>query len=430
MTISPNQADSFSSIVSPTPSQLHNDEPCKLVASTLAGETAKQPSLSDWQLAGLERLLEVFKGRSPQLKQMLGDLERALSGQRNAEDGMRSLRTRDAAVALIIGYNRDLFADSQRRKLAGEAAGLDDSDIPNRWERGRESARNFVCRLGFPLEFAGKAFVDERPDIETLIGKPSMPHLQDYQQEALTKALRVAEQDAGRAILELPTGAGKTRVAMEVIRSWLSKRGKNNDTVLWLAHSEELCEQAAQDARTTWELVSDSPQVDLVRLWGKFTKDIRSAQFQSVLRSPDPQILISTPQRVNNLFKDLFTEESKRTAASICSAGLVVIDEAHRGAAPTYKLILACLEQFNPASSVLGLTATPYRMEYLDPADKGTIELRDIFQQLLEPSQTLQRPYRSALQERNILSKAEVTEFSTEVTLRIGSSTGLSLIHI
>ena len=379
-------------------------------------------SLNEWQIVGLTRLLEIFKGRTPQLKQMLGELENPLNGQRFAETGNRSLRARDAAFALIVGYNRDLYADRQRRELAGLALGLEESCIPNRWERGRESARNFVRRLGFPPEFAGKAYVEERPDIETLTGKPSVPHLKDYQREVFAKALAVAEQDGGRAMIELPTGAGKTRVAMETIRSWLSKRGRNNDTVLWLAHSEELCEQAAQDARSVWSSVADSPQVDLVRLWGKFTKDIHSPQFQNVLLSPDPQIIISTPQRIINLLKDAASDESKRATVAIYTSGLVVIDEAHRGAAPTYKEILRNLECISKESSVLGLTATPYRMEYKDPSDEGTMELTEIFRELLEPSETLQRPFRSALQNRNILSEIDLHQFDTETTLRVGSA--------
>lgn len=393
-------------------------------ASDKACKTSTESCLTSWQKEGLERLLEVFWKRSPRLKQMLGDLERALVGQRKAEEGVRSVIARDAALALIVGYNRDLFANRERRQIIGEVVGLDQSHIPCRWERGKESAKNFVRRIGFPQEFAGKAFIEERLDIEPLIGKPRAVTLQDYQVEVFQKASAVAEQDNGKAIIELPTGAGKTRVAMETILSWLSKRRENNDTVLWLAHSEELCEQAAQDARRVWEQAADSPQVDLVRFWGKFTKDVRSQQFQNVLLSPDPQILISTPQRILSVLSDTCNAEAKLAAITICMAGLVVIDEAHRGAAPTYKKILKCLDVASPTYSLLGMTATPYRMEYRDPADKGTIELRDIFHQLLEPSQTLQRPYRQALQERDVLSQAKLIEFSTNTTLRIGSITG------
>ena len=392
--------------------------------SDKACENSPESCLTTWQKEGLERLLEVFWKRSPRLKQMLGDLERALVGQRKVEEGVRSVIARDAALALIVGYNRDLFANRERRQIIGEVVGLDQAHIPNRWERGRESAKNFVRQIGFPQEFAGKAFPEERLDIETLIGKPRAATLQDYQVEVFQKALAVTEQDNGKAILELPTGAGKTRVAMETILSWLSKRGKNNDTVLWLAHSEELCEQAAQDARRVWEEATDSLQVDLVRFWGKFSKDVRSQAFQNVLLSPDPQILISTPQRILSLLSDTYDAETKRTAISICTAGLVIIDEAHRGAAPTYKKILNCLDVANTNYSLLGMTATPYRMEYRDPADEGTIELKNIFRQLLEPSETLQRPYRQALQERDVLSQAELIEFSTNATLRIGSTIG------
>ena len=105
-------------------------------ASDKACKTSTESCLTSWQKEGLERLLEVFWKRSPRLKQMLGDLERALVGQRQAEEGVRSVIARDAALALIVGYNRDLFANRERRQIIGEVVGLDQSHIPCRWERG------------------------------------------------------------------------------------------------------------------------------------------------------------------------------------------------------------------------------------------------------------------------------------------------------
>jgi len=44
----------------------------------------------------------------------------------------------------------------------------------------------------------------------------------------------------------MPTGAGKTRTAMNVIAEQL--REFPEQAVVWLAHNEELCEQAASES--------------------------------------------------------------------------------------------------------------------------------------------------------------------------------------
>jgi len=48
-----------------------------------------------------------------------------------------------------------------------------------------------------------------------------------------------------RVLLHMPTGAGKTRTAMNVLAHFFRDRLADSDLVVWLAHSEELCEQAA-----------------------------------------------------------------------------------------------------------------------------------------------------------------------------------------
>jgi superfamily II DNA or RNA helicase len=48
----------------------------------------------------------------------------------------------------------------------------------------------------------------------------------------------------------MPTGSGKTRTAMNVVANYLRNREKG--VVVWLAHSEELCEQAADEFAKAW----------------------------------------------------------------------------------------------------------------------------------------------------------------------------------
>jgi hypothetical protein len=138
---------------------------------------------------------------------------------------------------------------------------------PKRW--GGEQARAFVLDLGFPVEFASS--VGGRRDAELSVSGPiSLPPLHDYQEEILTSVGVLLAKGTGRrrAVISLPTGGGKTRVAAEAVVR-LVLRGNGRRTALWIAQTDELCEQAVQCFRQLWVNVGE-PGEDLrvVRLWG------------------------------------------------------------------------------------------------------------------------------------------------------------------
>jgi superfamily II DNA or RNA helicase len=69
-------------------------------------------------------------------------------------------------------------------------------------------------------------------------------------------------------MVDLPTGAGKTRVAIEAIINW-AKVGGSFPNVLWIAEREELCEQAVGQWVQLWRwkgLLSERLHVQ--RYWG------------------------------------------------------------------------------------------------------------------------------------------------------------------
>lgn len=69
--------------------------------------------------------------------------------------------------------------------------------------------------------------------------------LHPYQVEAIKELQRSLAQNRGQkiSVLKLPTGAGKTRVANELVHSWLQKNPTSK--VLWVAPNWELLLQAA-----------------------------------------------------------------------------------------------------------------------------------------------------------------------------------------
>ncbi len=71
---------------------------------------------------------------------------------------------------------------------------------------------------------------------------PLSPPLQQHQQDAVDAALRRPDPGDTMSVISLPTGAGKTRVGVEVAKGFLS-RGR---AVLLVSKGPDLVGQAAR----------------------------------------------------------------------------------------------------------------------------------------------------------------------------------------
>lgn len=195
----------------------------------------------------------------------------------------------------------------------------------------------------FELSLPATLIEEEKPSFSQ--GESQYP-LFPYQRFASRKVNILLNSDIKRVILHMPTGSGKTRTAMNIIADHL----RNNEPalVIWLAHSEELCEQAASEFEKAWNSLGNR-SVKIFRFWGG-----RSLELNDVKDG----ILIAGLSKVYNATKsnlNFIVTLSGRTS-------LVVIDEAHSAIAETYKLILdALVFMRHPNSALLGLTATPGR---------------------------------------------------------------------
>lgn len=169
--------------------------------------------------------------------------------------------------------------------------------------------------------------------------------LKDYQSNIYFQAVKKLKYRNSRFIIQMPTGSGKTRTAMEIIsNSFISKN--DNCIIFWLVYSEELCEQAVECFTDVWGHVGNK-DVKLVRAWGNNNLEL----------TPDDNFafVVGGFQKLYNLKShnpNIFNQLKERTF-------LIVVDEAHRVLAPTYKSVTDSL--FGPNCRLIGLTATPGR---------------------------------------------------------------------
>jgi len=388
-------------------------------------ESAAGPILlrADWEARAVDRLAELLQ--HAELEELLGHLLYTLRQARKESEGVDRRGTkRELATALALQHGVDLFGDPRVREAVERATGV---PAPRRWHPGKPAAGEFVAQAGFPPELAGVPAPEAPPDVEYLEGRFRLRPLQPFQREVQRGVLETLQEPIGRrCLVALPTGGGKTRVAVESIAWWMFDRyDRERDladraTVLWLAHTEELCEQACACFRQVWESREDVVPSTLIRFWGAHTSDLlahRHTLEQSLRR---PGVLVTTPHRLVNLLEGRAQGSAAVLADLIAALGLVVIDEAHRAAAPSYRRILESLAPPDRPVSVVGLTATPFRMEYLgDDPEEGTRELKEIFHRLVEPVRTLGESPRITLQEMGVLARPVFETIRTPTTIRL-----------
>jgi superfamily II DNA or RNA helicase len=150
---------------------------------------------------------------------------------------------------------------------------------------------------------------------------------------------------------------------MQVVAEHL--RSLQSGTVVWLATTEELCEQAAEEFDKAWSFAGDR-EIPLVRAWGAHRLD------REVLIAEKPKMIVA------GLAKLHASRSADQTLLAYMgsSVTLVVFDEAHQSIAPTYREIVDVL--LARGAKLLGLTATPGRTWNDVSAD---LELSSFFSQ-------------------------------------------------
>lgn len=193
------------------------------------------------------------------------------------------------------------------------------------------------------------------PTATNLTAFKSDPIRDEFQKEALKNIVRdFTKEPAGRFLLVIPTGGGKTITAVKSVNKLFAEGvlDKKTDRVLWIAHANFLIDQAkdAFEDFKEWypdrESFYDNVDVKMI------------SKAKSYIRNTPPK--------------------------------LIVIDEAHHGAAKSYDCMFDCR-----GAGILGLTATPsrhdgiplafdresYSIGFPDLVDRGIILEPDVIQE-------------------------------------------------
>lgn len=223
-----------------------------------------------------------------------------------------------------------------------------------KWVIGGSWPRDFIKTLGFPPIFSGitvpkTASTEAVVDIEA---RKPVPPLADFQLGLKERMLEVLnmEGDRTRCVVTLPTGGGKTRVAVESFIEWMQIRFSEGKYMIWIAQSEELCEQAISCIIDMWQ---EKEFPESLRVYRYFAgKKVAEDQLIGGVVVASIQQLYS---RIKNY--DIVVNEFLK------DCGAMIIDEAHHAVAPIYRAILERAEELCGPDlfPICGLTATPGR---------------------------------------------------------------------
>lgn len=313
----------------------------------------------------------------------------------------------EANLEILLRYDEDARARSRSQALEIVAG--------RNWHPGKRWARFFTHHLDLPEELAGNPDGGGMPTVEILEPYVPLPRLHDFQ-AALVDRLMVllrCRSQGPRAILSLPTGAGKTRTMMEALVRLILEAEVPPSMVLWIAQSEELCEQAVQSVREVWASATVQAAtkqarpvphtLHVHRLWGSHRVHDVGA----------PSILVAGIQKLDSLLR----RSPQDLQAVLERSEVVVIDEAHHAIAPSYTELFRFLglERGRGERAVFGLTATPYRGNEPD-----TRRLVARFQ-----SRLIVPPWENAvieLRALRILAQSKPEEKPTSFSIKMNSS--------
>ena len=185
--------------------------------------------------------------------------------------------------------------------------------------------------------------------------------LYEYQQaavDALEQRFLKGDHQAG--ILVMPTGSGKTRTSTHFLLKCMVSVGYQ---VVWLAHRSMLIEQAAQSFYRLSPLVLENdPYRENLKI-----VCISGEHCSAKALEPDDDVIISSVQSL--------CRNTEYLPGLLGKKVIIVVDEAHHAIAPSYCRIIRAIRSLAPNAKLLGLTATPVRLQ-----ERETKALMQLFQ--------------------------------------------------
>lgn len=359
---------------------------------------------------------DILKEKDPAKKlEMLVGRDALLALIPSSVQEMLEQRNIELSSQLIVDLVSNLHGSDLMLRLEPEllAQGVPD---PKRFQGKTNAARQFLKDMGFSPDLIHEPY-STKPQREEIVGPIRLKELHEYQKSTSRKIkdLLAGNTKNRRGVVQLPTGAGKTRVAAQSVIEHVASTDRSQ-LVVWIAHSEELCEQAIEAWTSVWQAIGPTGgRMAVSRLWGGNT---------ARQETTDLHLVVATIQTLSKIADDVALREPRGTQyAWLGNPNLVIIDEAHGAISKSYTGVLKWMKRSarDTAGPLLGLSATPYR----GTNEKETERLVNRFEaNLIEPDEFSAENAHQYLQGISVLAEVrhEILE-GIQLTQRHGGTT-------
>ncbi len=206
-----------------------------------------------------------------------------------------------------------------------------------------------------------------------------------------------------KAIIHMPTGSGKTKTTIATLLEYnLKTQFLNQNFIIWLAHSDELCDQAKESFEELWKLYGTG-DLPLIRL-----KDQKIDEINKLSGG----IIICTYSKLHRMRVNM---NGAKILEAIRNKSLFIIaDEAHMVPAQTFTESIEFISKLD-FTFLIGLSATPGGY-YVDQTErlsnyflKNKITITDDDDNELEGDEPL-----NFLQKKGVLSYIKTHQVKTD----------------
>ena len=298
--------------------------------------------------------------------------ERALAQLVIDRYGVNILKNKEIRCALIDVLNLQDASEACEKLGLNSFGSIPHKALNDRYSGpfGQLRAEEFVNIFRLPEELIPPQTVDLRESAvlicstynQKIVSKGVLHPYQRRVKDAIKSHLNWGRR---KIMAQMPTGAGKTVTALEILVDYL-RQPDFDKLIVWIVDSNELADQALESFSALWILRGDRP-INAYRYFHEFSSNYKSCNPGIVFTSFSKAWAAlngADPERKEN-----FLNLCKRTE-------LVIVDEAHTSTAPTYDEVISKLTSYD--SFLIGLSATPGRN---DPSQ--TIELAQMYGQQL-----------------------------------------------
>lgn len=277
----------------------------------------------------------------------------------------------------------------------------DENNFILKTENKNEEKNFFVLIVNKIIEF-----------IRSLFGKKNRETfgLEDFQIRIKDNLIRNINKNNLKTIIHMPTGSGKTRTTITSLLEYNIKTNFLNDNfIIWLAHSDELCDQAKDSFENLWRSYG-TYDLPLIRLKDQKLEEI--SKFSS-------GIIICTYQKLHRMRMNSST--SKILEFIRTKSKFIIADEAHMVPAQTFRDSIEFITKLD-FTVLIGLSATPGGY-YIDQTEKlsnyflkNKITITDANNKELENDEPI-----NYLQKEGVLSHIKTHQVKTDFNFEFTS---------